>query len=119
MGNEKRIVFNCESSEESSLIRVEMNSIEYPLFTRNRNIEKGANVKYQFSTLKNSYIEIKPPNGDRIPAEFEEKLFYGFLKKLSILYPYLWIGKEASTSQRTKKERAGIHDRRVSKDGRK
>ena len=65
-----------------NIIRMEMNSIEYPLFTKNKKIKENVGMKYVFNTEKEQYLEIKPVINERIPSEFDERLYIGMLNIL-------------------------------------
>lgn len=74
-----------ELEADSELIKYEFNMIELPFFTKDKNIEDGRARKYTFSARDNSYMKVTP-SGDKdlisnkIPQEFDEKIFYGILK---------------------------------------
>lgn len=71
-------VLDYESS--SSLIRMEMNVIEFPIFSKNPKIKKNQILKYYFSKDKKSFLEIVPPVNESIPNEFDERVFISLLK---------------------------------------
>ena len=62
----------------SDLIRVEMNAVEYPLFSKNKKIKVNQVIKYNFDS--NRYLEVKPVAGGKIPLEFDENIFYGLMR---------------------------------------
>ncbi|MGL6131991.1 MAG: replication initiator protein A [Fusobacteriaceae bacterium] len=62
------------------LVRVDMNVIEYPLFSKNNHRKKNQSVKYFFNNDRDRYIKISPIVGDYIPGELEEKVFIVLLK---------------------------------------
>lgn len=66
--------------ESNSLIRMEMNVIEFPIFSKNPKVKKNQILKYYFSKDKQSYLEITPPNDESIPGEFDERVFISLLK---------------------------------------
>ena len=66
--------------ESNSLIRMEMNVIEFPIFSKNPKVKKNQILKYYFSKDKQSYLEITPPNDESIPGEFDERVFIYLLK---------------------------------------
>lgn len=68
--------------QNPNLVRVDMNMIEYPLFSKNNHRKKNQAVKYHFNNNKNTYIKIEPVVGDYIPGDFEEKVFIGLLKAM-------------------------------------
>ena len=65
--------------ETNSLIRMEMNVIEFPIFSKNPKVKKNQILKYYFSKDKQSYLEITPPNNEAIPGEFDERVFIALL----------------------------------------
>lgn len=71
-------VLDYETS--SSLIRMEMNVIEFPIFSKNPKIKKNQILKYYFSKDKKSFLEIVPPVNEAIPNEFDERVFISLLK---------------------------------------
>ena len=66
--------------ESNSLIRMEMNVIEFPIFSKNPKVKKNQILKYYFSKDKQSYLEITPPNDESIPGEFDERVFIALTK---------------------------------------
>jgi len=73
-------IYNIQ--EDSALIQYEMNMIELPFFTRDKNIGKAVGKKYIFS--KDQYMEVIPSatkeSGYKIPQEFDEKIFYSIMQ---------------------------------------
>ncbi|MGX6592601.1 hypothetical protein [Cetobacterium ceti] len=63
-----------------NLIRMDMNIIEYPLFSKNKRRKANQTVIYYFNERKDKYIEVKPIAGSSIPGEFEEKVFISLIK---------------------------------------
>lgn len=74
-----------ELESNHDLIKFEFNMIELPFFTKDKNVENGKARKYIFSEKAKSYMRLIP-GGDKelisnkIPQEFDEKIFYGILK---------------------------------------
>jgi hypothetical protein len=66
--------------DESNVVRLEMNVIEFPLFSKNKRLDINTTVKYIFNKEKNSFLEITPANNNKIPGEFEERVFIALLK---------------------------------------
>ncbi len=62
------------------LIRVEMNAIEYPLFTKNKKVKSNQILKYVFDSEKNKYLEVKPAVNNKIPLEFDENIFFALMR---------------------------------------
>jgi hypothetical protein len=66
--------------ENQSLVRMEMNMIEYPLFSKNPRRKVGQRIKYFFNNKKDVYIVVSPTSGDYVPGEFEERVFIALTK---------------------------------------
>ncbi len=66
--------------ESNSLIRMEMNVIEFPIFSKNPRVKKNQILKYYFSKDKKEFLEITPPPNEAIPNEFDERIFISLLK---------------------------------------
>lgn len=63
-----------------NLVRIDMNIIEYPIFSKNRKRKINQVVVYYFNKRKDKYIEVKPIAGSTIPGEFEERVFLALIK---------------------------------------
>ena len=70
----------AELERSSSNIRLEMNSIELPLFSKDSRRVKDQIKVYHFKTDGSSYLEIEAPAGYSIPGEFEERVFIALTK---------------------------------------
>lgn len=74
-----------ELTNNSDLIKYEFNLIELPFFTKDKTIGDGVAKQYNFSKNKEQYMRVVP-SGDphlksnKIPQEFDEKIFYGIMK---------------------------------------
>ena len=83
------IDYNLDDEKElegnNDLIKYEFNMIELPFFTKDKTVKDGVAKQYMFSGKKNQYLKVIP-SGDthlisnKIPQEFDEKIFYGILK---------------------------------------
>lgn len=71
-------LYEIENNDE--LIRLEMNTIEFPLFTKNKRIKENLILTYEFNYKKNQYLKVTPLADNRIPGEFEEKIFFAIMK---------------------------------------
>ena len=86
--NEMNIVeefLNVDSSlqeleNNGDFIRMEMNIVEFPIFSKSNNIKKNQIKKYYFSSDKESYLEIIPAHDSMIPGELEERVFIALTK---------------------------------------
>ena len=71
--------------KNADLIKYEFNTIELPFFTKDKNIGDGVIRRYIFSEKENKYMRVIPDNdptkiSNKIPQEFDEKIFYGILR---------------------------------------
>ncbi len=66
--------------KDRDLIRMEMNIVEFPIFSKSNNIKKNQIKKYYFSSNKESYLEIIPAYDSMIPGELEERVFIALTK---------------------------------------
>lgn len=81
------IDYDLDSDLETNgdLIKYEFNMIELPFFSKDKKVNDGVAKQYVFSGKKNQYMKVIP-SGDpdlisnKIPQEFDEKIFYGILK---------------------------------------
>ena len=73
-------VTEIENEKQHSLVRIDINVIEYPLFTKNPRRKKNQIIRYFFNRDKEAYIQVNPTSGDCIPGEFEERVFIAILK---------------------------------------
>ena len=69
-----------ELEKSSSIIRLELNSIELPLFSKDTKRVKNQIKVYHFKTDKSSYLEVEAPANYSIPGEFEERVFITLTK---------------------------------------
>lgn len=63
-----------------ALIRVDMNIVQFPIFSKNAKRKKNEITTYYFNKNKDTYITIKPTAGDLIPGEAEERIFIALMK---------------------------------------
>ena len=64
-----------ELEKNKDLIRLEMNIVEYPIFSKNKNIKQNQVRKYYFNSEKTSFLEVRPAFNSSIPGDFEERIF--------------------------------------------
>ena len=65
---------------ENGLVRMDMNIIEYPLFTKNRKIKQNIRVRFVINDNRNKTIEIIPAANEVVPGEFEKAVFIALSK---------------------------------------
>lgn len=69
-----------EYEQRTDLIRMDMNTIELPIFSKSSKKKKNEIVVYYLKTDKSAYLEIEPANTYAIPGEFEERVFIALTK---------------------------------------
>lgn len=69
-----------ELEQNRDLIRLEMNIVEYPIFSKNKNIKQNQVRKYYFNSEKTSFLEVRPAFNSSIPGDFEERIFISLTK---------------------------------------
>jgi hypothetical protein len=57
-----------------------MNIVEYPIFSKNKNIKQNQVRKYYFNSEKTSFLEVRPAFNSSIPGDFEERIFISLTK---------------------------------------
>ncbi|MGL5052280.1 MAG: hypothetical protein ACRC5W_01600 [Cetobacterium sp.] len=66
--------------KNKSLIRVDMNIVQFPIFSKNTKRKKNEITTYFFNKNRDVYITVKPSPGDLIPGETEERVFIALMK---------------------------------------
>lgn len=62
------------------LIRMDMNIVQFPVFSKNTKRKKNEITTYYFNKNRDTYITVKPSAGDLIPGETEERVFIALMK---------------------------------------
>ncbi len=66
--------------KDMNLVRMDLNIIEYPIFTKARKKKNNEIVTYFFKGDRSQSLEIEPNQGYSIPGEFEERVFIALIK---------------------------------------
>ena len=69
-----------ELEKNKDLVRMEMNIVEFPIFSRSKTLKVDQIKKYYFSSDKQSFLEVVPAVKTTIPGELEERIFIALLK---------------------------------------
>lgn len=69
-----------ELEKNKDLVRMEMNIVEFPIFSRSKTLKVDQIKKYYFSSDKQSFLEVIPAVQTTIPGELEERIFIALLK---------------------------------------
>lgn len=71
-------LIELEKNEE--LVRLDMNTIEYPIFSKDTRRKLNEIKKYNFKSDGSSYLEVEAPFRYSVPGEFEERVFIALTK---------------------------------------
>lgn len=71
-------LIELEKNEE--LVRLDMNTIEYPIFSKDTRRKINEIKKYNFKSDGTSYLKVEAPFGKSVPGEFEERVFIALTK---------------------------------------
>ena len=77
---EENIYIDEKLIKNKNLIRVDINIVEYPIFSKNTKRKINQIIKYYFNSNRDTYITVTPVAGDYIPGETEEKVFIALMK---------------------------------------
>ncbi|MGL5202325.1 hypothetical protein [Cetobacterium sp.] len=66
--------------KNKALIRIDLNLIQFPIFSKNTQRKINQIVKYYFNKNRDTYITISPKAGEYIPGEPEEKVFIALMQ---------------------------------------
>ncbi|MDX8337423.1 hypothetical protein, partial [Candidatus Cetobacterium colombiensis] len=66
--------------KNKDLIRVDINIVQFPIFSKNTQKKVNQIVKYFFNSNRDTYITVTPAAGDYIPGEAEEKIFIALMQ---------------------------------------
>lgn len=66
--------------KNKDLIRVDINIVQLPIFSKNTQKKVNQIVKYYFNKNRDTYITVTPTAGDYIPGEAEEKIFIALMQ---------------------------------------
>ncbi|WP_047382601.1 hypothetical protein [Cetobacterium sp. ZWU0022] len=77
---EENITLDESFLKNRALIRMDMNIIQYPIFSKNTKRKTNQIVKYYFNNNRDTYITVTPASGYHIPGEMEEKVFIVLMK---------------------------------------
>ncbi|MGL5724984.1 hypothetical protein [Cetobacterium sp.] len=66
--------------KNKELIRVDLNIVQFPIFSKNTQKKVNQIVKYFFNRNRDTYITVTPAAGDYIPGETEEKIFIALMQ---------------------------------------
>ena len=77
---EENIYIDEKLIKNKNLIRVDINIVQYPIFSKNTKRKINQIIKYYFNSNRDTYITVTPVAGDYIPGETEEKVFIALMK---------------------------------------
>ncbi|WP_297488632.1 hypothetical protein, partial [uncultured Cetobacterium sp.] len=77
---EENIFVDENFIKNKELIRMDMNLIQSPIFSKNTKKKVNQVVTYFFNRNRDTYIKVTPSAGDYIPGEGEEKIFIALMQ---------------------------------------
>ncbi|MCJ8343528.1 MAG: replication initiator protein A [Cetobacterium sp.] len=77
---EENIYVDEKFIKNKSLIRMDLNLIQFPIFSKNTKRKVNQIVTYFFNKNRDTYITVTPQAGDYIPGETEEKIFIALMQ---------------------------------------
>gem|GEM_PF-5615575 len=86
---EETIVYDLNNEDlpalPDSAIPYELNLVEMPIFSKNKQVKDAQAMKYVFDERSDEYMRVVPsadPNmiSNKIPQEFDEQIFYGLMR---------------------------------------
>ncbi|MGL4935584.1 MAG: hypothetical protein ACRC51_08905 [Cetobacterium sp.] len=77
---EENFFVDESSLKNKELIRVDINIIQFPIFSKNTRRKVNQIVKYYFNRNHDTFITVTPKAGDYIPGETEEKIFIALMQ---------------------------------------
>ena len=66
--------------KNKALVRMDMNIVQFPIFSKNTKRKKNEITTYFFNKNRDTYITVKPSSGELIPGEGEERVFIALMK---------------------------------------
>ncbi|MGL6024891.1 MAG: hypothetical protein ACRC0F_09760, partial [Cetobacterium sp.] len=66
--------------KNKELIRIDMNIVHLPIFSKNTKRKVNQVIKYFFNSNRDTYITVTPTAGNYIPGEAEEKVFIALMQ---------------------------------------
>ncbi|MGL5931698.1 MAG: hypothetical protein ACRCY7_02170 [Cetobacterium sp.] len=77
---EENVFIDENFLKNKDLIRIDLNLIQFPIFSKNTHRKVNQIVKYYFNKSRDTYITVTPQAGDYIPGEMEEKVFIALMQ---------------------------------------
>ena len=72
---EENIYIDEKTIKNKDLIRIDMNLVQFPIFSKNTKRKVNQVVTYFFNQNRDTHITVTPRAGDYIPGELEERIF--------------------------------------------
>lgn len=77
---EEDVIVDEKFIKNKELIRMDLNIIQFPIFSKNTQRKVNQIIKYYFNKNRDTYITVSPIAGDYIPGEMEEKVFIALMQ---------------------------------------
>ncbi|MEG1793350.1 MAG: hypothetical protein RRZ91_09455 [Cetobacterium sp.] len=76
---EEELYIDENSIKNKSLVRVDINIVQFPIFSKNTKKRKNEITTYYFNKNRDTYITVTPSAGEYIPGETEEVIFIALM----------------------------------------
>ncbi|MGL5376894.1 MAG: hypothetical protein ACRDAT_01125, partial [Cetobacterium sp.] len=76
---EEELFLDEKTIKNKSLIRVDMNIVQFPIFSKNTKKRKNEITTYFFNKNRDTHITVTPAAGEYIPGETEEIIFIALM----------------------------------------
>lgn len=76
---EEELYVDESSIKNKSLVRVDINIVQFPIFSKNTKKRKNEITTYYFNKNRDTYITVTPSAGEYIPGETEEVIFIALM----------------------------------------
>jgi|GEM_PF-5754075 len=76
---EEELYVDENSIKNKSLVRVDINIIQFPIFSKNTKKRKNEITTYYFNKNRDTFITVTPSAGEYIPGETEEVIFIALM----------------------------------------
>lgn len=76
---EEELYVDENSIKNKSLVRVDINIVQFPIFSKNTKKRKNEITSYYFNKNRDTFITVTPSAGEYIPGETEEIIFIALM----------------------------------------
>lgn len=77
---ERNVTIEEDFIKNKDLIRIDLNLIQLPIFSKDTHRKVNQIVKYYFNKNRDTFLSVSPQVGEYIPGEMEEKVFIALMQ---------------------------------------